>query len=610
MSRFYPTLPKALVVLFLLTCVCEYTTAESSRPYRYDPDMGMEEENIFKHFDLHRGRYWNYYARGSMFLAWDHYEAAEEDFRRALQKRPRDQRDARTYGMHFGDYFPNRELGVVYCLQGENKTYAAKSKKIELFKKAIDHLKISLNQEESSRAKFFLNRAMGGHWKTSGLDTTPPVVGISNSAIDRWEDPPTLYINTYEAILEIQAADYDSLVGTVWLDSFVGTEQVDRRKLFIESAERTFVKNTLVTVDTIDKEKTVVVTAINLAGKESQPAVVKLIVDTVPPLAVARVHPDMARLSLLGARIPVDIVAEDDQGLKSVRVGEDPYDNRDCHGQFRWEGRFFAEPGDSSLIVEVIDKAGNITTVKVTLESGQSLSVGRGDRMIGYNISPDHGQRSWESTFDVKQRKYNNIVSSLAQFRVLETGRFHPRLWHANFQRTASNEYRSLVPMVREFAYGTTVVAASHPGYLFQGQARHASRLSNTESIPSIILAPLANVYSPTESQPWFARQQKANKKSLPDRLWDPEFIYSIILVPVVHEYTERDPYEEYTYRNMANETELLELRNCREELHQRFDCSSFQGWDGKKIDEIDSKLEPRVRNELDSETKAILKAK
>jgi hypothetical protein len=261
--------------------------------------------------------------------------------------------------MHFTDYFPNRELGVVYCFQGEHETNVAMKEKF--LSKAIDHLKISLNQEESSRAKYYFNQAMAGHWKATGMDTTPPIVWIANNAIDRWEDPPTLYIKSNLATLKIQASDDQSGVGTVWCDD---------TRLFIESAEKTFEQDTDVTIDPNDNEKTVVVKAVDLVGNESQPAVVRVIVDRVPPWAVARVHEDKARLSLLGARIPVDIVAEDNRGLKTVRAGEDPYDNRDCRGQVRWEGRFFAEPTDRSLTVEITDRAGNSTTLKANLESG------------------------------------------------------------------------------------------------------------------------------------------------------------------------------------------------------------------------------------------------
>jgi hypothetical protein len=346
-ARIY-ALKHIAAALFILVAVgCSTVRLRTEPDTAYDPNQGTATENIDKNFPLHRGRWWDYYKRGCFNLERGRYEKAFSDFEQAIGKNNVDKRDTRTYGIHFIDYFPNRELGVVCCLQLEHETNVAK--KEELFSKAKDHLKDSLNQEETSRAKFYLRRA------AELYDRKPPLVWIENDKIDRWETLPTLYINRYEATLEIRASDDESFVDTVWCG---GT------RLFIESAEETFEQDTVVTVDPNDKEKTVVVKAVDLAGNASQPAVVRLIVDTVPPSAVAKVHADKVRLSLLGAHIPVDIFAEDDRGLKTVRVCGDPYDNRDCRGQVRWEGRFFAEPNDRSLTFEITDRAGNSTTLK------------------------------------------------------------------------------------------------------------------------------------------------------------------------------------------------------------------------------------------------------
>jgi len=39
---------------------------------------------------------------------------AISDFQAAIRQREKDQRRARTCGMHFIDYFPHQELGIVY----------------------------------------------------------------------------------------------------------------------------------------------------------------------------------------------------------------------------------------------------------------------------------------------------------------------------------------------------------------------------------------------------------------------------------------------------------------------------------------------------------------
>src|SRR5437763_1903589 len=56
---------------------------------------------------------WNdYYLRGISYSDGGFWSDAAADFQEALKQRDRDQRRARTYGLHFIDYFPNRELGI------------------------------------------------------------------------------------------------------------------------------------------------------------------------------------------------------------------------------------------------------------------------------------------------------------------------------------------------------------------------------------------------------------------------------------------------------------------------------------------------------------------
>jgi len=66
-----------------------------------------------------RHRWWNYYERGVSYADGQFYPEAISDFKAAIRQRESDQRRARTYGMHFVDYFPHRELGIVYFLRGD-----------------------------------------------------------------------------------------------------------------------------------------------------------------------------------------------------------------------------------------------------------------------------------------------------------------------------------------------------------------------------------------------------------------------------------------------------------------------------------------------------------
>lgn len=92
-----------------------------------------------------RGRWWSYYERGNSYLAGEYYNEALADFEKALSGRDMDSWRARTYGLHFVEYFPNREIGIAYFHQG-NLSQA------EVF------LTRSLEQIDTERAHIFLDK--------------------------------------------------------------------------------------------------------------------------------------------------------------------------------------------------------------------------------------------------------------------------------------------------------------------------------------------------------------------------------------------------------------------------------------------------------------------
>jgi hypothetical protein len=113
-----------------------------------------------------RPTWWNYYERGVSYAEGEYWEDAVEDLIEAIQMRDKDQRRARTYGMHFIDYFPHRELGIVYYRQ-------------ERYPEAIEELEESLATEESAKAEYFLNRARKARLESTGADRRPPAIEVT-----------------------------------------------------------------------------------------------------------------------------------------------------------------------------------------------------------------------------------------------------------------------------------------------------------------------------------------------------------------------------------------------------------------------------------------------
>jgi len=120
---------------------------------------------------LFRGRWWNYYERGLSFSDGGFNDEAVKDLERAIDGRGSDQWRARTYGMHFVNYFPHRELGIVYYRQRK-------------IREAIRELETSLESAESAKAKYFLNKARKLDLEASGKDLMPPSIRLTGSHID------------------------------------------------------------------------------------------------------------------------------------------------------------------------------------------------------------------------------------------------------------------------------------------------------------------------------------------------------------------------------------------------------------------------------------------
>jgi tetratricopeptide (TPR) repeat protein len=638
------TLSKAIVAFLLLTwCLhgCKYLRPREVCTDVYDPNKPLKEAYIEDNLNLHRGRWWNYYELGSCLLASGHYEEAIKKLDIAIQKRDHDKRDTRTYGMHFVDYFPHRESGVAYCLwaEEEKRDMAEKEKR---FKNAISELETSIKQEPSSKAKFYLKRATEGFWSVAKDDIMPPLVWIQNEEIDHWKNVPTLYMNGYSIALEIRASDDKSGIGKVWIDSVVNKERKDRRELFIESAEKTFPEKTLpqktiVTVNPNNKEETLEIHAIDLAGNSSRPAVLKLIVDTVPPMTSIEVRSDIAALK--NERVLLDVIAVDDEGLKSVRVGEDPYSHRDCRGRDRWKGTFSLRYDISNVDVEVVDLAGNISAMNVALERKWPTSIRADSPLLAANVpfSLNHILRN--GALDAAHYEYRNIISRPGQFSTLEIQSFPSLLGHESVHEAALTEHKSPELLLSDVADNNTLVSTSHPRYLLQGQVKNADGLEyisitvdgkafkmimmdggwrggekvmrHDEHVIFSTWVPLPEVNDPNFDESlsinvnahFVGQVSDPNEVSLrvqrvSNCLLEPKSKYSVVLLPLEGKRTGRRQYKRWDQANQivceAVKGYIDHEPKCGQ-FHQRFNCQHLNNW--KAID-FNQKIENYFKGE------------
>lgn len=115
-------------------------------------DEHASEEKIKKEYGVvegtFRGKWWDYYERGLSFAEGGYFKEAIEDLNVAIGKKENDELDARA-GQRFIDYYPNRELGIIYF-------------KLREFDKAKHHLSLSIKECPTPRAEQYLEEIRKG----------------------------------------------------------------------------------------------------------------------------------------------------------------------------------------------------------------------------------------------------------------------------------------------------------------------------------------------------------------------------------------------------------------------------------------------------------------
>ncbi|MCP4346333.1 MAG: hypothetical protein GY795_12505 [Desulfobacterales bacterium] len=126
-----------VLLLIFQICGCAVTTCPEYK--KNGKTYGWKEGSFRAQWD-------DYYLCALSYTEGEFHKEALWALDEAVKRRNRDQRRARTYGMHvIDDYFPHREKGIVYYLRGD-------------YDKAKQELELSVSQEESAKAFHFLDK--------------------------------------------------------------------------------------------------------------------------------------------------------------------------------------------------------------------------------------------------------------------------------------------------------------------------------------------------------------------------------------------------------------------------------------------------------------------
>jgi hypothetical protein len=286
------------------------------------------------------GRWWNYYERGSSFLAADQYEQAAADFQDALKGRATDTWRARTYGLHFVEYFPNRELGVAYFHQGN-------------LDGAEQYLKLSLEQIDTARAHDYLDRVQEARIARGDIrDAEDPIIRTSVAA-DALVAERTLSI-------DITATD-DTGVRSVSLNGQPLHQRGSTREITLMDS-----------VILNEGANSVSITATDLAGKTSTQTIPVRVDLTGPTIGIVT---PMEGEVIQADTVNLNVAAVDANGVAEVRVNGQPAGNAAGAERVEAGAAYPLVNGENRFDIVARDAAGNETATIVSVFRGDPTSA-------------------------------------------------------------------------------------------------------------------------------------------------------------------------------------------------------------------------------------------
>jgi hypothetical protein len=280
-----------------------------------------------------RGNWWNYYERGVSYAAGEFWDEAMADFQAALAQYHQDERRARTYGLHLIDYFPHRELGVVYY-------------RLARYPEAIRELETSLSTVETAKTKFYLNRARKAFLEQTRGDTTPPRIVLESPA-------DGFLTNRFAVIVRGQAED----------DTYVAALTINGQPLFVELAAPLLPFSQEVALH--DGSNTIDVVAVDLLGHATRQRL-SVYADRQGPLV------SLEKVELVGqppqqyARIQ-GLLSDQSRVRRFVLAGQHIPPQSATEWEFRTEVP--VAPGTMAIPFEAEDMAGNTTRGAIALEA-------------------------------------------------------------------------------------------------------------------------------------------------------------------------------------------------------------------------------------------------
>ena len=314
---------RKLVGVFMLLCfIIGIGEVLSQNPPRRKRRKSSIDSTVF------RGNWWGYYNRAIRHIEAGRFDAAEKDLRAAVKKRSKDDPEARSYGVHFQEYYPHAELGVLLYDSGH-------------YEEALRELGISSRQAPLEQTLFFLHEARRKVVGARGLDQEPPHLDVLTP-----EQGQTT--NQLSILVKGRASD----------DVYVDQVTVGGERLFLEKAQSNLEFQKEVPLPNVRNEITVSVA--DLVGKRATKTL-EILVDRQGPVF------SLDRIELLAGQDVAVLSgsAYDRSGIESLHINDRSVSiETDKRIDFE-ELRVSVSVTDGLVHLMILDSYGNATHVDI-----------------------------------------------------------------------------------------------------------------------------------------------------------------------------------------------------------------------------------------------------
>ncbi len=292
---------------------------------------------------LFRHQWWNYYERGISFAEGGFYDEAIQDLKEAIRQRSKDNWRSRTYGMHFLNYFPSRELGIIY--------YRTKR-----FNEARQELERSLQSAESAKARYFLNKTRASLLQQTGTDSLPPFITIDSPQDGTVTNAPSI-----------------TLKGHAEDDHYISSLHVNDVPLSIELSAK---------IITLDRNlmlnrgaNMLTVRASDLTGKTTEKSVT-IHVDRDGPMIIIENH------EVKNRKVTLTGFVTDSTNINSLHINGRPVSLNSGSGEpgisgreIRFKQEIYLPDSSDTLVIRAADTAGNATEGKLNTVKPSTLQA-------------------------------------------------------------------------------------------------------------------------------------------------------------------------------------------------------------------------------------------